>query len=296
MSEKSQRPSFDPSVDTDGNCYGEFCVLSLGKPFKYVIPSFDVLCVELRLIRVEGVNDDGQNQIYDIFIRNDPDLNRVYPTWMSAMDVCIVEKSEFEKYVNLEGFDLPPQGAFIIWEWEWADPDCDTADWSEPEAKDPYIHSSGDEARSHDSKSGNESDDSPSEVENAPVHVVTFKCIGCNRDPIAQDALQQVATKVRSGETVPVELQPEPDNPYDADAIAFVCKLDDRKVRVGYVVREVLSHVHTAIKEGKIQYVRFAWVKYLVTWIRSGPGFYAGIDVAKKGEWADVIQQHRSTR
>ena len=71
---------------------------------------------------------------------------------MKAMDICIVEKSEVETCVNLGGLDLPPQGVFFVWEWEWSDPDDDTADdWSESDVKDPYIHSSEDEVHSHDS-------------------------------------------------------------------------------------------------------------------------------------------------
>ena len=70
MSQRSARPSFDPSLDIEGHCYGEFCVVSLGKPFKYVILSFDVLCLELRLLQVEVVNDDGQHKVYNVF-RND---------------------------------------------------------------------------------------------------------------------------------------------------------------------------------------------------------------------------------
>ena len=63
VSQKSERPSFDPSLDTDGHCYGEFCVLSLGKPFKYVIPSFDVLCVDYFESRV-SVMESTMSMIY----------------------------------------------------------------------------------------------------------------------------------------------------------------------------------------------------------------------------------------
>ncbi len=43
------------------------CVVSLGPVFKYVIPSFDVLTVELRQIKCFGFNIDGDQESYDFF-------------------------------------------------------------------------------------------------------------------------------------------------------------------------------------------------------------------------------------
>ena len=37
------------------------------------------------------------------------------------------------------------------------------------------------------------------------------------------------------------------------------------------------------------------WIKYHVLWLRSGPGFYAGINVALNGEWPPVVMRHSST-
>ena len=57
--------------------------------------------------------------------------------------------------------------------------------------------------------------------------------------------------KHRKGESFPVKLEREPDNPYDCNAIAFMCKLDDKWERIGYVVTEALSDVSTAIRNKK---------------------------------------------
>jgi hypothetical protein len=83
------RPSYDPSGESQVNdC---FCVVSLGAPFKYVIPSFDVLEVEIRHMRVKGYNKDGEEESYDFFIRNDPSLCRVYPVWMEVTDMTLIQ-------------------------------------------------------------------------------------------------------------------------------------------------------------------------------------------------------------
>ena len=49
---KSSRPWYDPATDEEPNdCV---CALSLGPPFRYVIPGFDVLAVEMRQMRIKG--------------------------------------------------------------------------------------------------------------------------------------------------------------------------------------------------------------------------------------------------
>lgn len=81
-------PSSRPSYGADDNEIDDmFWVLHVGPSFKYVIPSFDVLTVELRHIRVGG-DSNGAGQVYDIFIRgNDLSLmNKVYPALMTAKD------------------------------------------------------------------------------------------------------------------------------------------------------------------------------------------------------------------
>jgi hypothetical protein len=95
---------------------------------------------------------------------------------------------------------------------------------------------------------------------------------------------------------VPTKLQPEPSNQYDAIAVAFMCEIDKKWQRIGYVVHECLEHVHKAFSENRIASVKLHWVKYLVCWSRSGPGYYAGINISLKGEWHRDVIRHQSTR
>ena len=144
--------------------------------------------------------------------------------------------------------------------------------------------------------------DSPSEDEGVAgsadphkTHTVTFKCIGTTHDHNAQEILA-AAKQCYTKQVVPVVIEPEPSNPYDSEAICFKCFFNDKWHRIGYVVREALIHVHKALSEKKILSLKFAWIKYLAIWNRSGPGFYAGIDISIEQEWHPVVVRCRSTR
>ena len=127
----------------------------------------------------------------------------------------------------------------------------------------------------------------------AITHSVVFKCIGVTKDAMAQQTLERAYDLISQ---VPVELKPEPHNPKDSKAIAFMCRLDEKPYRIGYVVREALSDVHEAIASNSIVSVEFAWVKYLTTWTISGPGWFAGIKITRNGSWSNVVVRSGSTK
>ena len=116
------------------------------------------------------------------------------------------------------------------------------------------------------------------------MHAITFKCIGTTHHPDAQEALAIVAAIMKRGDEVPVRIKKEPENQYDSKAITFQCKLEDKWIRIGYIAKEALEYVHKEMDNDNIRSVKFEWVKYLVTWSRSGPGFYAGITIALNGK------------
>ena len=84
------RPWYHPGVEDDQeDCV---CVLSIGPPFYYTIPSFDVLQVQLMQLRVMGYDSKGEEQHYDFFIRYDPSLSHgKCPAWMRIKDAAIVK-------------------------------------------------------------------------------------------------------------------------------------------------------------------------------------------------------------
>ena len=59
---------------------------------------------------------------------------------------------------------------------------------------------------------------------------------------------------------------------------------------------ELLEEVHAAIKEKKIISVKFSWVRYITEWSHSGPGFFAGIEIRKKGPWSLTAIGSASTK
>lgn len=174
-------------------------------------------------------------------------------------------------------FALYDECVLIIWKWQWGE--------------SVYPPSSP-------SSESEDIDDSASTIpdsasENSDItHSIVFKCIGSNRDPKSQDILSQVSQKLESGDAIPVKLDPEPLNPR---AIAFVCEVANSWHRIGYVVRECLDSVHYALSNDLVIKTEFSWVKYIVHWSRSGPGWYAGINIVKKGCWPSEVVRAKST-
>ena len=104
------------------------------------------------------------------------------------------------------------------------------------------------ESSSSDLPSHSNEDDGSSDVEadknkSEPVdfHTVKFNLvIGSTKEKRYQDVLERARDAIESGQNVAVELCPEPTNPVDSQAIAFICKLNGKEYRIGYVVRENL--------------------------------------------------------
>jgi len=170
-----------------------------------------------------------------------------------------------------------------MWKWSWEDT---TQDSSTQE-----VDSSTEELGSSDG-------DSQSDLTNSmPVHVhsITFKCIGTTKDDKPQKILAIASEKLYKGEAVPVRLQPEPNNPKDAKAIAFECKIESNWNRIGYVVSEALTSVHHAIDSKCITEVKFKWIKFITHWSRSTPGWYCGISISKTGDWPIEVIRCKSS-
>ena len=111
-----------------------------------------------------------------------------------------------------------------------------------------------------------------------------------------QLALQSARKLISDGETVPVKLVHDQYNPWDSKALAFVCKIRNKDHIIGYVVSELLDEVHRAISRNEIVSTEFSWVRYITDWTKSGPGFFAGIKITKKGTWSRLAIQHSSTK
>ena len=183
--------------------------------------------------------------------------------------------------INVTKLQIHPSGVFVAYEWEWSE-------YSEGAASSQASMTMSPASSPEKSDQSEPSDDTAADVCDIPeiTHIVTFKCIGATRDVQQQYTLQDAKKLITAGNVINVKLQPEPHNPYDCKAIAFVCSVKGEWRRIGYVVREALEDVHFALNNNLILWTKFAWIKYLLSFPNSGPGFYAGIDIARSGDWS----------
>ena len=72
---------------------GRVLVVCVGPPFLYTIPSFDVLAVEMRQIKVKTYSSEDEEKHYDMFIRNLPSFTRLFPAWMAVRAATVVNVS-----------------------------------------------------------------------------------------------------------------------------------------------------------------------------------------------------------
>ena len=172
--------------------------------------------------------------------------------------------------------------------WKW-----DICTFSEGEELDTSKESDS-ESDEKDAESDTQTDE---EAATVPItHTVTFKYIGATKTDESRETLKAVSELLASGNHVPVDLFPEPQNPYDSRAIAFKALVKDDWHTIGYIVREATEYVHSAIAKNEITCVKFAWAKYLLSWSRCGPGYYCGADITVLGRWPDAVVRCASTK
>lgn len=71
--------------------------------------------------------------------------------------------------------------------------------------------------------------------------------------------------------------------------------ISGRKLAI-IIIKELLETVHAAMDSKEITSVAFSWIKYITDWRQSGPGYFAGIDISKKGNWDKGVLKYCSTR
>ena len=203
----------------------------------------------------------------------------------------MLQAEEVEKAIDIDGFELHERKVFVIWKWSWCDSFSDLQG-------DSFSQSDADE---NDLEDILEVPETPPDSDNEekscePItHCIVFKCIGVTKDPHIQEVLSLVSKELKQGRCVNVELVKEPTNPVDSLAVAFMCTLENKKEKLGYVVREALDAVHSALNNDEIVFANVAWARFLIHWSRSGPGWYAGVSVTKIGEWPATVVRCSST-
>ena len=150
-----------------------------------------------------------------------------------------MQASELKKSMDIDGFTLDGNNAFVIWQWEWVD----TNDIESDEESTTSITVIP-EIPPPSSESEEDGCDAAFSIGFSPIvtYTVTFKCIGCTKDTSYQETLAHIS-QLRNSSEVSCKLVPEPDNPANSCAIAFKCNIDGIWCTIGYVVKEALKYM-----------------------------------------------------
>ncbi len=182
-------------------------------------------------------------------------------------------------------FDEPNVNGEVLLFWNWEiEENIDAAITSNSDTEE--VHSQDSEAVCSDTDESEECDVS--------IETVPFKCIGSDKERKYQKVLEEVSNRLENNIPVDVHLVPEPNNPFDNQAIKFVCNLDSEDHTIGYIVTECLADVHQAMALSLIVKVEFTWVKCR-SYRGSLPRFYAAISITSKRGWSNTVKRSSST-
>lgn len=205
-----------------------------------------------------------------------------------------------DKSIDVSNFEVLDGSVFVIWKWKWYEDHLESESDGEGEGNSCNQQApEGNPAADEEAGSSEEEQDIVGAMvaigwTSTVTHTVPFKCMGSAKELRYQEALARAAQLLHAGEDVPCNLVPEPTNPVDSRAIAFHCKVDGSWKCIGYVLREVLEDVHTAINDKVIIRVQFEWVKFMVHWKQ--PGWYAAVSITRFGEWSRTVTSSQSQK
>lgn len=212
-------------------------VVKLGFTYKYTIPNFSVITVELRHAKVKK---PGNDYFFDTFFKDNITLELIPPVCVQVTESCftkvsqgrcvhahawcdlfgdlIMQAKEFVAQLQLPGIQLEDDNIQIVWNCTViGDNECDDDDAIED--KEETTSNSDTNSLSSNQREENIQEDS------TVPHTIVFKCIGAVRDVGSQRALRTARDNIHNGWTVPVRMIPEPTNIVDSRAIVFECKL-----------------------------------------------------------------------
>ena len=90
MSGTDETHEHEPGDDAEAS-YPEFLVEAVYSPFLYTIPSFDVISVKLRQLKVLGRDEEGCEAPYDVFIRNYDTVTPPLPSLLRTKEFAIIK-------------------------------------------------------------------------------------------------------------------------------------------------------------------------------------------------------------
>lgn len=120
-------------------------------------------------------------------------------------------------------------------------------------------------------------------------HTLSFKVLGTCHSKERQNVLEQAYEYLYEyNRPVYVNLEQEPDNPHDNNAIAVFIQTDADFEKVGYIASELTKHVQPLLKDAHFD-ARVKSIRFRTTYMRIG--FYITIELSRKGLWHnDVVK------
>jgi hypothetical protein len=133
---------------------------------------------------------------------------------------------------------------------------------------------------------GNEGVESlPIEATNT-AHTLPFKVLGTCFSKERQKSLDSALNYMDNNRPVFVDLQCEPENKYDKNAIAVYLMSDGEFQKVGYIARELTQYVQPLVITSSYQ-ATVKKIRFRTNFLRVG--YYLTIDITKQGNWTDEV-------
>lgn len=226
------------------------------QPFAYVIPSFPVMTVDLVKVKYEE-NEVGYHGVVNYATHSHLTVGKY--TCTSHCNVTIEEVD----YT-------------VLWELHHDKPDEKLSSCSPPIVIDVLPE---------EVDSDREIDADVPEIEGQ--HCLPFKVLGTCYSESRQKALDRAYDCMNEyNRPVFVKLEAEPENRYDANAIAVFIMTTDDYDKVGYIASELTKYLHAPLKANALD-VEAKEIRFRTTYMLTG--YYLTINIAKKGKWPDAV-------
>ena len=126
-------------------------------------------------------------------------------------------------------------------------------------------------------------------------HSLPFKVLGTCKSVGRQSILEEACSYLNEyNRPVFVQLEREPDNAHDSNAIAVFVMTDNDFYKVGYIASELTQYVHPCLDDPSFE-VSVKNIRFSTTWMMVG--YYITIELSKKGLWhKNVVKASKNVK
>ncbi|XP_035694411.1 exonuclease 1-like [Branchiostoma floridae] len=270
----------DPSSDTDSTTSNHYnlrsqqqapvsTVFSIGEGLQWTPPCFPVMTLDF----VTGTLSSEHNTPHSpcLFKASDHRVLLETPPFDITIQKSCTIKHESQSYI-------------VVWEWDFFSLPDNYSDDIMSQFSQATI-SSGNTPEDAAYTTDQESDDSDSDSgDDDGEHEIAFKVMGVTKKLRRQEVLV-IGRKMTQPPTV--DIIPDPDNFYDANAIAVRLHTDKGPEIVGYIVTELTQYVHPLLNTDRLVCVRAGNITLRTEFLH--PGYYMKLLITKKGKWEPAV-------